>query len=264
MATGFEAIDTIARKTGISLATGFRAARILKEEDGQDLWPKAGRGGGSLKGRDVEPRHLTNLLIALAVAQPFTSGPKIVRVYRDLVRVGPEQDQILPGSTLGEALDKLITDLAEDDQAVRCCYGRLRIEFILGREPSALVSSIDDFVAEVNGTSNEPAHWVDRYELAERAIPGLMDSTQKNHAAAAIHRIAIVPRELIYVLANIAQDSLRRPRQHMPRFQVQRLRAQKSKDESRLRMDSRGLRRSAPRTWADQLSTLRKDIIQND
>lgn len=83
MATGAESIQAIAYVTGIAPATVHRAARNLREADA-DLWPKAGKGGGKAAAH-VEPRHLVNLVLALAVADPLHTAAQMVVKYRDLV-----------------------------------------------------------------------------------------------------------------------------------------------------------------------------------
>lgn len=60
-------------------ATVRRAARALREAD-VSLWPEGSAGRG--KAAEVNPHHLVNLAIAIAVADPITSAPDAVRKYR--------------------------------------------------------------------------------------------------------------------------------------------------------------------------------------
>ena len=66
------------------------------------LWPMAGKGGG--KGAShVESKHLVNLALALAVAEPITTAPKMVPGYRNMLHPGPlyrRPEQIGPLSRL--------------------------------------------------------------------------------------------------------------------------------------------------------------------
>jgi hypothetical protein len=86
MATGAQAVERIAQATGILPATVFRAAKILREYDSV-LWPEAGKGGGKAAAH-VEPSHLVNLVLALAVADPITKAPTIVKDFRNTWRLG--------------------------------------------------------------------------------------------------------------------------------------------------------------------------------
>jgi hypothetical protein len=102
MATGEQAIAALATHTGIDHAHVRRTARILREASG-DLWPQSERGGGR-RARHVQPHHLGNLAIALAVAEPITKGPNRVQAFRMLGRESGD----FPGTTFGAALDGLI------------------------------------------------------------------------------------------------------------------------------------------------------------
>ena len=89
MATGAHAVERIAQATGILPATVFRAAKVLREYD-TVLWPEAGRGGGKAAAH-VEPSHLVNLVLALAVADPITKAPMIVKDFRNTWQHGFEK-----------------------------------------------------------------------------------------------------------------------------------------------------------------------------
>ena len=102
MATGEQAIAAVATQTGMDYAHVQRVARVLREAGG-DLWPQSGKGGGK-RARHVQPHHLGNLLIALAVAEPITKAPGRVEAFTLLAKEGGD----LPGETFGDALAGLI------------------------------------------------------------------------------------------------------------------------------------------------------------
>ena len=85
MATAAQAIERISTATGILHATVARAARALREED-VHLWPQGEKGRG--QAAHVEPSHLVNLVLALAVADPITKAPEIVKDFRATWRHG--------------------------------------------------------------------------------------------------------------------------------------------------------------------------------
>ncbi len=86
MATGAQVTERIAAATGELPSTAFHAARTMREAN-PNLWPLARRGGG--KGAAyVERHHLVNLALALAVAKPITTAPRMVLGYRNLVPFG--------------------------------------------------------------------------------------------------------------------------------------------------------------------------------
>ena len=134
MATASRAIDQVAKTTRILPATVFRAARALREAD-VNLWPQGTQGRG--KEAHVEPGHLVNLMLALAVADPITTAPRLVADYRDLIdRVGHYvkvvsgtvhteaerlghtglllSDILVAGGNLGTALERVIDLLAKN------------------------------------------------------------------------------------------------------------------------------------------------------
>jgi hypothetical protein len=70
MATSSAAIEEFSKVTGIARVTVEHTARMLREAvGGTELWPRSGKGGGKAA-RHVEPRHLANLILALAVTLP--------------------------------------------------------------------------------------------------------------------------------------------------------------------------------------------------
>jgi hypothetical protein len=85
MATGTEAVEAIAKATGIAPVTVARAARTLKEAGG-DLWPKAKPGGG-INAAHVQPHHLAYLMIALMAADTMSLAAKMAVEHAALPRV---------------------------------------------------------------------------------------------------------------------------------------------------------------------------------
>jgi hypothetical protein len=128
VATGAFAVKRIAETTGILPATVFRTARTLREAD-PTLWPIAAKGGGR-GGAHVEPRHLVNLAIALAAADPITAAPKVVVGYRALVCPNPHfsypEDRMarrlsrlfVTAADCGGWLEGLVNELADADNDV--------------------------------------------------------------------------------------------------------------------------------------------------
>jgi hypothetical protein len=150
MATGTEAVDWIARVTGISKVAVDRAARILKQHR-PALWPKSGQGGGKAS-QHVEADHLANILLALAAAEPISDAPVIVAAYRslplnpvfmsmaELMQMGPAMsalfhqsaawapegctrlEGVLAAPTLGGSIENLIRCLAAPDRDTTSAY----------------------------------------------------------------------------------------------------------------------------------------------
>lgn len=82
MASGTQAVEAFAAATGTLLATVDRASVALQAAR-EDLWPLGKRGGGRTTPH-VEPKHLVNLALALACADPITASARVVRQYRHL------------------------------------------------------------------------------------------------------------------------------------------------------------------------------------
>jgi hypothetical protein len=134
VATTTKAIEAMAAVTGIPRVTVERAAVILRTES-DDLWPTGGRGGG-IKAARPKVSHLVNLGLAIFAADPLNEAPDLVLSYRKLVpeppshlvmlatlgldreawarseeRVSKVLDQLCPGQTLGDMLDRLVRHL---------------------------------------------------------------------------------------------------------------------------------------------------------
>jgi hypothetical protein len=139
VATGRQAIEAIAEVTGKPAVTIGRAARALREAgQDRDLWPHAAPGGGK-KAKHVRADHLTNLAVALAVADPLTEAPRQIGAFLSMTAIDlhlPEEDgpiakaledwkhatstppsRLVPGETLGAALVHLVEFLARAEGA---------------------------------------------------------------------------------------------------------------------------------------------------
>lgn len=173
MATASRAIERVAEVTGIMPATVFRAARALREAD-TSLWPEGSQGRG--QAAHVTNHHLVNLVLAIAVANPITTAPDVVRRYRELTPQSNREDvELLSafgqrataplayrpitmatqnmgdwpgwllGASLGESLEQLINDLASpaspDDEDAHNFFlkAELAVGLIEDDEPSARI-----------------------------------------------------------------------------------------------------------------------------
>lgn len=227
MATGAHAAERIAKATGALPATVFRAARIMREAD-PSLWPEAGKGGGR-GAAHVEPSHLINLILALAIADPITAAPAMVASYRMFVYPGLQyvqrkhmgqtarmlfgtpspSEQPDPVSAvgvfggkggLGADLEQLVELLAGPwrDALEMLQKSGLTVELeMASRFPQALVSYFSlDLPIDIAGH---------RQEL--RYVPGQNTLGLRYAAEAPIVRKAILPVSLFGVLAELWADT---------------------------------------------------------
>jgi hypothetical protein len=107
MATGTEAVEAIAKATGIAPTTVARAARTLKEAGG-DLWPKAKPGGG-INAAHVQPHHLAHLMIALMATDTMSLAAEAAKEHAGLSlqeRQGRQQPE--EWQTFGGLLTSLV------------------------------------------------------------------------------------------------------------------------------------------------------------
>ena len=227
MATATEAIERIADDTGIPTGSVDRVARVLKQSR-PNLWPRSGQGGGS-KAAHVEPSHLVNLALGLAVADPITTAPQIVSGYRELTLwdalymrpecledpitealfhqtgcpITPEGwvlvDGVLSG-TLGSACERLIELLASP--AEKPLRDRLRIyglqlELIVDRTPSASI-----VYRTIGG---EEMHF--SYLLRQIGLP-LSNNFLPPPPVAPLKRQVTIPFALFEALADLWADTL--------------------------------------------------------
>jgi hypothetical protein len=164
MATGAQAIETVARAMHLQPPAISRFCRDLREAN-PTFWPQALKGGG--KGAaHVEPPHLVNLALAMAVAAPIAGIPRavgnyqeIVRGYRALIPHRPK-DHIFPDDpdrygvaagylwnarvftaeqSLGEALERLVELLTNGKAARTLETSGLHIELDTHQMPRAFV-----------------------------------------------------------------------------------------------------------------------------
>ena len=99
MATGAFAVERSQRQPASCRPRCSAPRRTMREAD-PTLWPIAAKGGGRGSAR-LEPRHLVNLALALAVADPITSAPRVVAGYRALIQHRP--GHVMPPEHMGRA-----------------------------------------------------------------------------------------------------------------------------------------------------------------
>lgn len=121
MTTSSEAIERIAVAIGESSLKVRRAATLLKEAD-TCLWPEAD-ADGRIDASHVTVRHLFNLVVALAIADPITTAPEIVRIFAGMKLYFPDRAaneefreaiESIELATLCEAFETLI-DASSDE-----------------------------------------------------------------------------------------------------------------------------------------------------
>lgn len=86
MTTGTTAVGMVALLTDLPRPTVDRIARQLKQHR-PPLWSRSGQGGGK-SAAHVEPPHLTNLIIASALANLASQAPQVVQDVRSWAGVG--------------------------------------------------------------------------------------------------------------------------------------------------------------------------------
>jgi hypothetical protein len=114
MARAADAIRRISAATGYPVITVLETARFLRA-DPDELWPR-GEAGARKSGERVDPRHLTNMLIAL-LADSAKTAPNLVREVRAYqftseVLGDLDWDAVPPAPTFGASLDSIISALA--------------------------------------------------------------------------------------------------------------------------------------------------------
>jgi hypothetical protein len=144
VATGAEATERIAEATGLLPSTVFRTARLLREAD-KGLWPEAAKGGGR-GAAHVEPRHLVNLAVALAVLQdPDIVAAKVIRAYRALVAHRRDQ-HVLVEDDVGQAASLLMTnDMFNGSRALGAELERL-IELLTKGDSARVLESASLYI----------------------------------------------------------------------------------------------------------------------
>jgi len=205
MATGAEAIDVVARVTGILPATVGRAARALREA-GQDLWPQAAPGGGK-KSRHTWPRHLVNLGVTLAISDPLTDAPEQSLVFRNLVQA-PASDDLLWGAvrldTLGDFMDGLVHRLSLDDGFSTSDREHFRqvlhgMDLSLRTSRAKAVTPIAVLRLTQPGDAEQQIHY---FSPSDRPLPFTEDMPE-----APLHSSCRMPFELFEALGNLWADT---------------------------------------------------------
>jgi hypothetical protein len=218
MATGAEAVEAIAAAAGPAFPVGKVAglARALKEAR-QDLWPLAGKGGGK-SGAHVRPRHLTNLIAALASPQPIVApeAVKTIRPLRYAARVvvyldrrpsdnphpqlvAQVQDQRAPtGEGFGEALERMIAESGDPASRAMWAMQRTNMEFSMCVSPA---------LAEISWPTSDGI-WTDRFQPQERELPFTYTSLPKPKLPG--RQVSILPYEVIIAAGGLWEDTLAR------------------------------------------------------
>ncbi len=223
MATGAEAIQVVAKVTGKRPGPVGRAARSLREAR-CDLWPQAAPGGGK-NSSHVRPKHLVNLGVALAVADPLTESAQQIGAFTSLVAgpahfstdgpvaevitkwkriVGAGERHMILGDTLGEALAGLVDWLSRPEGAElgSVCKGiNVELKQQDGCDPSAVLSYFGD----------EPKNG-DNWDNFSTYAPHNRMSADQVHAAelrapGAIERTTLLPLGLFKTLADLWTDT---------------------------------------------------------
>jgi hypothetical protein len=221
LATGAQAVERVAQATDLLPSTVFRFARTLREAN-KTLWPEAAKGGG--KGAaHVEPRHLVNLAIALAVNDP-RHAVKAIPVYRRLMPDKPDQhtlddrdvgiaasllranDMFNGKRALGVELDRLLALLVKGATADVLETAGLHIEFYIEqRVPRARVR-FHAFDLE----DDQRHHLADLLYRRPKMPPGLsraLDPYFNFLPPGLITRTALLPVSLFTVLAELWADN---------------------------------------------------------
>jgi hypothetical protein len=123
MASGPECVERFERE-GLFVASPALTARRIREK-APDLWPPAGKGGGR-KSPQVEPRHLTNFILAQAAHLPIDAADAVtalrdVRMTEQEVLRSEKYAPVLGAiavfghmdQSLGDALDIQIAGMAD-------------------------------------------------------------------------------------------------------------------------------------------------------
>jgi hypothetical protein len=214
VATGALATKTVADATNLLPATVFRIARVLREADPK-LWPEAAKGGGR-GAAHVEPRHLVNLAIALAVNDPLLAV-KAIPVYRSLVPDKPAQHALSSDSgqaasvlaanglfngkrRLGDELDRLLEMLPNGGIADALENAGLYFEFFIEQRVPRVV--VGHHVFDPPDDLTKPmVQWLYRrpHTPSDRAF----DPTFNFLPPLLITRTALLPVSLFAIMANL-------------------------------------------------------------
>lgn len=223
LATTAQAIERIAKETGIIHANVFRTARALREHD-TALWPQGSQGKG--QAAHVNADHLVNLMMALAMAETTTAAPEVVARFREMTA---EPDQTVthhhefeggswgvvgtplrknklveglgPRLPLGDALTLCVQWMATFPQR-REQFRQENLEVMLSAGPFESASVI---------RRERNAAVTDNYRGA-----GLLRCLPQPAPAAALRRTVTLPFALFEVLADLYADTLSRKQSALP------------------------------------------------
>jgi hypothetical protein len=245
MATGAVAAHAIAEALDLLPSTVQRAARILREAD-RAFWPESGKGGGR-RAAHVHASHLINLVLAISTADPITQAPTLVPFWRSFVpRVPPsplasdfELDEpsnplpdcircwfrsinaslpedpsapvpILPGATLGEALDNLLRWIGSPaGRAVRSFFDghifSVSFTWEQSKEPALYPCVVVSYLAQSGLAQSGSDHWIrTAYDPADLALSFYAEKYDEGPQR--IGRTARVPFDVFRALSDICSD----------------------------------------------------------
>jgi hypothetical protein len=185
MATGTEAVEAIAKATGIAPTTVARAARTLKEAGG-DLWPKAKPGGG-INAAHVQPHHLAYLMIALMATDTMSLAAEAAVEHAGLSRAGRQQRE--EWETFGGLLTSLVQDSMDEE-------GRLKVRERFSDVAVNRGAGIASIGVRIDGEKVRREFYLTQTSMAEEDIP-----------PAHFHVRAGFPCEVFAILADLALDS---------------------------------------------------------
>ena len=207
MATGAQAIEAIARATGLLPATVGRAARSLREA-GQDLWPQAAPGGGK-NAVHVRPGHLVNLVIALAVADPLTTAAVLTVIFRSLIKTqvndGGYNENYLK-CTFGQCMEKWVYALNSDKSITPSNLALFAdpthgIKLILRKDISGCNYPSATLDIPIMGTPHRETNW---FVSKNGSVDDLLSSPD-----APLRWSCEVPFSLLVILTDLWADTLR-------------------------------------------------------
>jgi hypothetical protein len=222
MATGAQAIARLTTETGLGLSAIDRTSVALQAAK---LWP-IGRRGGGRSTPHTEPAHLTNIAIAMCVADPITAAAEWVARYRPLVLAHTLEVRTvttLPdgsitttlrktdgrrsgmaisalhhhGNTFGAWMDGLL----EESAMVRdFMWSALEIAFVIDREFPEASMTVTYSMPNDLGLTVETNRFLIKHEEDMPALPPRL--------AVQPHRTVTIPFRLFEVLREVGADTV--------------------------------------------------------
>jgi hypothetical protein len=193
-------------------------------ESNPHLWPQATQGGGR-GAAHVTATHLTNVALAVALADTIATAPKVVPGYRNLIPHNPEQhrpDHARDGTAasylkpvfaqarpLGAGLDQLIEVMTNARAAADLEAAGLYVElYVDSRVPRAVIGfrtfdSPEDHTAPLT-------QWIYRPRNTPAGVSRELDPAWNFLPPLLITRTALIPASLFTVLATLWSDTKQR------------------------------------------------------